>query len=92
MIDKKMILSMKSNSILINTSRASVIDNITLANSLKKKLILEPPLMYSMKKKIYPFDKLKNVILTPHIGSHTLETRSEMEKMAIANILDYDHC
>ena len=35
-----MILSMKSNSILINTSRASVIDNITLANSLKKKLIL----------------------------------------------------
>ena len=91
MIDKKMILSMKSNSILINTSRASVIDNITLANSLKKKLILGAAIdVFNEEKKIYPFDKLKNVILTPHIGSHTLETRSEMEKMAIANILDYD--
>ncbi len=91
MINKQMILSMKPNSIIINTSRASVIDNITLANSLKKKLILGAAIdVFNEEKKIYPFDKLENVILTPHIGSHTLETRSEMEKMAVENILNYD--
>jgi lactate dehydrogenase-like 2-hydroxyacid dehydrogenase len=30
------------------------------------------------------------VILTPHIGSHTIETRQAMEKMAVMNLLTYE--
>ena len=38
----------------------------------------------------YPYGSLENVILTPHIGSHTLETRKAMEEMAAKNLVIYD--
>ena len=38
----------------------------------------------------YPYGDLDEVILTPHIGSHTIETRKSMEEMASKNIVIYD--
>ena len=32
--------------------------------------------------------KYKNIIMTPHIGSFTVETRKKMEKRAIENIIN----
>ncbi|MDN8660502.1 hydroxyacid dehydrogenase, partial [Staphylococcus aureus] len=32
------------------------------------------------------FAKLDNVVLTPHIGNATVETRAAMGKIAIANV------
>jgi len=34
-----------------------------------------------------PLTRLDNVILTPHIGSYTKETRLEMETQAVKNLL-----
>ena len=39
---------------------------------------------------ISPYDQLENVIVTPHVGSHTSGTRIAMEESAVSNILIYD--
>ena len=41
-------------------------------------------------KDFVPWEDVENVILTPHIGSHTRETRKAMEETAVSNLLT--HC
>ena len=45
--------------------------------------------MFEEDKDPYPFGSAERVILTPHIGSHTIETRRSMEEMAVMNLLTY---
>ena len=81
---------MRQDSVLINTSRFAVIDNNALANAIKLKHIYGAAIdVFDEDKNIFPYDKIENVILTPHIGSHTLETRKEMELAAVNNIINY---
>ena len=81
---------MKKDSILINTSRFAVIDNNALAKSIKLKNIYGAAIdVFNEDKNIHPYDQIENVILTPHIGSHTLETRKEMEIAAVNNVINY---
>ena len=92
LINKELIHKMKKNSIFINTSRSSVVDNFAVADSIKSKKILGAAIdVFNEDKNIHPYEEIENVILTPHIGSHTLETRKEMEKSAVSNLLNY-HC
>ncbi|WP_425449291.1 2-hydroxyacid dehydrogenase [Dethiothermospora halolimnae] len=80
---------MKNTSILINTSRGPVIDEKALAKALKTGEIWgagldvfeEEPIV------IEELKKLNNVVLTPHIGSASTETREAMAKMAAENII-----
>ncbi len=81
---------MKSNSILINTSRSAVVDNLALSQALRSHQISGAAIdVFDEERKIAPYELIDNVILTPHIGSHTRETRKEMEETSINNILNY---
>jgi len=80
LLDSKILNKLKKNSVLINTSRAEIIDYECLYKLLKNKKILGAALDVFEKEPYQgKFQKLNNVILTPHIGSYAREIRSEME-------------
>jgi len=79
---------MKSTAYLINTSRGAVVDEKALIKALKNRWIAGCGLdVYEEEPKI-PEDlkKMENVILLPHLGSATQETRERMAIVAAKNI------
>ena len=87
-LDKKKINKLKKNCILINTSRAELIDYDHLYKVLKKKQIQSAALDVFNKEPYYgKFSKLDNVTLTPHIGSYAKEIRDLMEKESLEKII-----
>lgn len=89
LINEEKLKQMKPTAYLINTSRGPIIDEKALAQVLKNKTIRgaaldvfenEPQITTELK-------ELDNVILTPHIASATVETRSKMVELAAENII-----
>ncbi len=80
---------MKKSSFLINTSRGKVVNEKDLAIALRKKIISGAGLdVFDREpiKKNNPLVKLPNIVLVPHIGSSTKETRIKMAKIAVKNL------
>ncbi len=80
---------MKKTSFLINTSRGKVVNEKELVTALKEKIISGAGLdVFETEpiKKNNPLIKLQNVILAPHIGSSTKETRIKMAEITIKNL------
>ena len=80
--------AMKRTAILINTSRGPVIDEAALVQALQAKLIAGAGLdVYEREPAVHPgLLAMSNVVLTPHIASATVRTRSEMSAMAARNM------
>ncbi len=89
MIGRREIGLMKSNSILINTARGEVVDEPALIHALKEKKIAGAGLdVYTNEPKVRrEFFKLANVVLAPHLGSATFETRGKMSELAAMNAI-----
>ena len=91
LISEEVIQLTKSKALILNTSRAGVIDNIALAKSIKSNKLSGAAVdVFDEERDPYPYGELDEVILTPHIGSHTIETRKSMEEMAAKNLVIYD--
>jgi glyoxylate reductase len=80
---------MKKTAYLINTSRGPVVDECELVKALLDKQIAGAGLdVYENEPALTPgLTKLPNVVLLPHIGSGTLETRIKMASMAADNLI-----
>ena len=80
---------MKKSAYLINTSRGPIVDEKALAVALKEGIIAGAALdVFEFEPEITPeLKELDNVIMTPHIASATLETRSKMAEIAATNII-----
>ena len=91
LISKSVITSMKKSSYLINVSRGTVIDEKALINSLKNNKIKGAALdVFYNEPKINPiFKKLNNVIIHPHHGSGTVETRNAMAQLSCQNLINF---
>jgi len=78
---------MKRDSILINIARGPIVKEKELAQALKKKLILGAGLdVYENEPEVEKdLLGLDNVVLLPHLGSASFETREEMAEMAVEN-------
>ena len=87
-IDENELSSMKPDSILINTSRGGVINEIALVNALSRGVIRGAGLdVYENEPSLSPgLLDADNCLLLPHIGTATIEDRKWMTKMAIANL------
>jgi len=81
---------MKPSAILINTSRGAVIDEEALIIALKERWIAGAGLDVYENEPIdpkNPFLSLDNVVLIPHMGSATTQTRSMMSETAAQNLM-----
>ena len=81
---------MKTSAILINTARGSIVDPQALYQALSTKKIAGAALDVTEPEPIpmdSPLLKLDNVIITPHIGSASYQTRAKMAKMAVNNLI-----
>lgn len=90
-IGEKELSMMKRNACLINTARGAVINEKALIKALKEKRIFAAALdVFEKEPKVSKkLLKLKNIVLTPHIGSATIETRKKMAMTAAQNIIDF---
>ncbi|MFQ5969576.1 MAG: 2-hydroxyacid dehydrogenase [Nitrososphaerales archaeon] len=91
LIDEKKLRLMKPNSYLINTSRGSVVDEKALTKALKQKWVAGAALDVFEKEPVGKDSqllKLDNVILVPHIGSASRQTRDKMAEVAAINLLN----
>ena len=80
---------MKPSAILINTSRGPVINEAALVGALKQNRIAGAGMdVYEKEPELSPgLIDLENVILLPHVGSATIETRTRMADLAVDNLL-----
>lgn len=80
---------MKATAYLINTSRGGLIDEKALLTALREGKIAGAGLdVYEMEPQLTPgLEKLENVVLAPHLGSATRETRELMAWRAAKNVL-----
>ena len=88
-IGKKELDLMKPTAILINTSRGPVVDEEALVSALRKGKIAGAGLdVYEKEPRLNPgLAKLENVVLLPHIGSATEDTRGQMAVVAAKNAI-----
>ena len=83
---------MKSDAVIVNTSRGEVIDENALARMLRAGEISGAGLdVYENGTEVNPqLRDLPNVVLLPHMGSATRESRVEMGEKVIINIKTFD--
>src|SRR5215207_2997585 len=79
---------MKPEAVLVNTSRGPVVDEAALAKALAERRILAAGLdVYENEPEVHPkLLELENVVLAPHIGSASIETRDKMAALAAENL------
>lgn len=88
LIDGRTLALMKPDSYLVNTSRGELIDEAALAGALAQGRLAGAGLdVYEDEPRPHPdLLSLENVILAPHIGSATFESRREMGEKVLINI------
>ncbi len=89
LIDRARLARMKRSAYLVNTSRGPVVDEEALGWALGEHLIAGAALdVYEREPAVPPaLLALENVVLAPHLGSATTETRTAMADLAVRNVL-----
>lgn len=89
LIAQKEFSLMKKNAIIVNTARGPIIDEKALVEALTSGKIEAAGLdVYENEPDIHPkLRELDNVVLAPHIGSGTQETRAKMAQMVVDDVL-----
>jgi len=90
LIDEKRFQQMKSSAFLINTSRGAVIDEQALVRALHDRTIAGAGLGVYEREPLLAkgLVSFKNVVLLPHLGSATSQTRAKMAELAARNIIE----
>lgn len=92
MIDKKALQKMKRHPILINMARGSMIKTDDLVEALMQGAIRGAALDVTDPEPIagsHPLCHLENCLVLPHIGSATVECRTNMSRIAAENLIGY---
>ncbi|HZW57595.1 MAG TPA: D-glycerate dehydrogenase [Nitrososphaerales archaeon] len=90
LIGKTQLDKMKRTSVLVNTSRGTVVDNVALAEALRRGTIFAAALDVTDPEPLppdHPLCMLDNVVLAPHIGSASVVTRTKMGLIAAENLI-----
>jgi glyoxylate reductase len=89
LIDRRSLARMKRSAYLVNTSRGPVVDEEALAWALDQHLIAGAALdVFEQEPSVHhALLDLENVLLTPHLGSGTVETRTAMADLAVRNVI-----
>ena len=90
LIGRAELARMKPTSILINVARGAVVDTEALTQALAARTIFAAALDVTEPEPLprnHPLLRLDNVIITPHLGSATEQTRQRMAEVSIDNLL-----
>jgi glyoxylate reductase len=89
LIDQRALARMKRTAYLVNTTRGAVVDEAALAWALRERLIAGAALdVFEREPEVHPdLLPLENVVLAPHLGSATRETRLAMADLAVRNVI-----
>lgn len=89
LIDQDALARMKESAILINTARGNVVDEAALVEALKNGRLRAAGLdVYEKEPAVHEgLIDLENVVLAPHVGTSTIETRVTMTQSALENAL-----
>jgi len=89
LIDKRALARMKRSAYLVNTARGPVIDEAALAWALQEHLIAGAALDVYEREPLVDQGLLglENVLLAPHLGSATTDTRTAMADLAVENVI-----
>ena len=81
--------AMKPSAVLVNAARGPIVDEAALAEALAERRIAAAGLdVYEREPRVEPrLLELDNVVLTPHLGSATVETRTAMAELAARNAI-----
>jgi glyoxylate reductase len=91
LINERTLGLMKTNAVLVNTGRGPLVDQSALYAALAEARIAAAALDVTDPEPIEPTDSLltlPNVIVTPHIASASIATRSRMAMLAAQNLVD----
>ena len=91
LIDADALAHMRPHAILVNTSRGDLVDEAALVDALRAGAIAGAGLdVYEGEPRVHPeLLGMANVVLLPHLGSATRETRRAMGERAIANLVAF---
>jgi lactate dehydrogenase-like 2-hydroxyacid dehydrogenase len=89
LISARELAMLKPTAFLINAARGKVVDEAALVEALESKRIAGAGLdVFEQEPQVHPaLLTLPNVVLTPHVGSATSETRLAMAMLATENLL-----
>ncbi len=89
LIGEREFAMMKDGAILVNTARGEVVDEDAMIRALKSGKLFSAGLdVFYGEPQVNPeLFKLKNVVLTPHIGSATEKTRRRMAEMVCRDVV-----
>jgi glyoxylate reductase len=90
LIGKAELARMKPTAILVNVSRGAVVDTDALTEALASRTIYAAALDVTDPEPLprsHPLLRLDNVIIAPHLGSATEQTRSRMAEVSVENLL-----
>src|SRR5260370_2388603 len=90
-VDEKILQKLGKDGYVVNISRGSVIDQKALVAALTDETIAGAGLDVYAKEPHAPdaLTAFPNVVLTPHIGGHTLDSHTAMQDCVIANLEAY---
>ena len=89
LVDAAALAKMKPTATLVNIARGGIVDELALADALGNGRLAAAGLdVYEGEPVVRPeLLALRNVVLTPHIGSASLATRRAMVQLAVDNLL-----
>lgn len=89
LINQTTLARMKRSAYLVNAARGPVVDEGALVWALENRIIAGAALdVYEREPEIHPgLRALDNVVLSPHLGSSSIETRTTMIRLAAENIV-----
>lgn len=90
LIDAAALAAMKSTAFLVNTARGPIVDEAALVEALGHGVIAGAALdVFENEPTVHPgLLSLDNVVLVPHLGSATVETRAAMATTAASNVVE----
>ncbi len=90
LIGRAQLARMKPTAVLVNAARGAVVDTDALAEALAARRIFAAALDVTEPEPLprgHPLLRLDNVIITPHLGSATEQTRRRMAEMSVENLM-----
>jgi glyoxylate reductase len=89
LLSRERIALMRRGAVLVNTARGEVVDDEALADALAEGRLAAAGLDVFRDEPSVParYLALPNVVLTPHLGSGSAETRAAMSRLVVEDVL-----